>query len=197
MGFPVVEAILGKEAIFAASIANIPFQLLAFSVGPYLLAKSAGHSVKLGPASFITPAALASILGFALFFFGIILPSPLGHALSILGDTTTPLSMILIGSIVSRMDFRSAVASPRLYATSIFRLILFPLCLFFLLRTLGLGGLLVSLPVILAAMPVAANSAILAEAYGGDSSTASSLVLVSTLFSMLTIPILATVSFPA
>ena len=36
MGFPVVEAIFGKDAIFAASIANIPFQLLAFSVGPYI-----------------------------------------------------------------------------------------------------------------------------------------------------------------
>ena len=39
MGYPVVVAILGKDAIFAASIANIPFQVLAFSVGPYILAK--------------------------------------------------------------------------------------------------------------------------------------------------------------
>jgi predicted permease len=45
-------------------------------------------------------------------------------------------------------------------------------------------------------MPVAANSAILAEAYGGDAETASSLVLVSTLLSLLTIPVLALIPFP-
>jgi malate permease and related proteins len=197
MGFPVVEAILGKEAIFAASVANIPFQLLAFSVGPYILAKTAGGKARLGPSSFITPAAVSSVIGFALFAGGIELPRPLSGALSLLGGMTTPLSMILIGSILSRMDFRSAVASPKLYVTSIFRLALFPLMLFFLLRALGLGGLLVSMPVILAAMPVAANSAILAEAYGGDAETASSLVLVSTLISLATIPFLASVRFPA
>ena len=47
------------------------------------------------------------------------------------------------------------------------------------------------MPVVVAAMPVAANSAILAQAYGGDAETASSLVFVSTLFSLATIPLLA------
>jgi malate permease and related proteins len=197
MGFPVVEAILGKDAIFAASIANVPFQFLAFSVGPYVLARTAGKSAKLGFSSFITPAAVASIVGFSLFVGGIALPLPIGKALALLGSTTTPLSMVLIGSIVSRMDFRAAVGGWRLYATSVFRLSLFPLALFGLLYALGLRGLLLSLPVILAAMPVAANSAILAEAYGGDAETSSSLVLVSTLLSVITIPLLATISFPA
>jgi malate permease and related proteins len=197
MGFPVVEAIFGKDAIFAASVANIPFQLLAFSIGPYLLARTAGSSARLGPGSFITPAAAAAVAGFIFFACGIVLPSPVARALTLLGDTTTPLSMVLIGSIVSRMDFRAAIARPRLYATSVFRLVLFPLALFALLRLLGLGGMLVSLPVVLAAMPVAANSAILAKAYGGDAETASSLVLVSTLLSLFTIPALAAIRFPA
>jgi malate permease and related proteins len=196
MGYPVIEAILGKDAIFAASIANIPFQLLAFSVGPYMLAKSAGGSLKLGVNSFITPAACASVVGFALFVGGVALPLPLDSALRLLGDTTTPLSMVLIGSIVSRMDFGAVIARPRVYATSIFRLAVFPLGLYSLLYAMGLRGLFLSLPVVLAAMPVAANSAILAEAYGGDAETASSLVLVSTLLSLLTIPLLASINFP-
>jgi predicted permease len=197
MGFPVVEAILGKDAIFFASIANIPFQLLAFSVGPYILAKTAGGTAKMGVSSFITPVAIASVFGFALFMGGVTLPSPIGTTLTLLGDTTTPMSMVLIGSIVSRMDFRTAVGRARLYATSLYRLLFFPLALFALLWILGFKGLLLSLPVILAAMPVAANSAILAEAYGGDSETASALVLVSTLLSLLTIPVLALIRFPS
>jgi malate permease and related proteins len=197
MGFPVVEAILGKDAIFAASVANIPFQLLAFSVGPIILSRGAGDGPRLKLWSFLTPAAAASAVGFALFLGGLTLPRPLGRALALLGDTTTPLSMVLIGSIVARMEFRKAVGHPRLYVTSAYRLAIFPLALFGFLYLLGLRGLLLSLPVILAAMPVAANSAILAQAYGGDAETASSLVLVSTLLSLITIPVLAAVGFPA
>jgi predicted permease len=197
MGYPVVLAILGKDAIFAASIANILFQVLAFSVGPYILARPAGGKARLGLSSFVTPAAVASVLGFGFFLGRVVLPAPIGEALTILGDTTTPLSMVLIGSIISRMDFRKAIGSARLYATSLYRLALFPLALFGLLRVLGFRGLLLSLPVVLAAMPVAANSAILAEAYGGDAETASSLVLVSTLFSLATIPALAAIRFPS
>jgi Predicted permeases len=197
MGFPVIEAILGKDSLFAASVANIPFQLLAFSVGPYMLAKSAGGKAKLSLSSFVTPAAIASLVGFCCFALGIVFPTPIAKALTILGDTTTPLSMILIGSIIARMDFRKAVTGPRLYVTSAFRLVLLPLALYGILRALGISGLLLSMPVVLAAMPVAANSAILAQAYGGDAETASSLVLVSTLLSLLTIPVLASIHFPA
>jgi malate permease and related proteins len=197
MGFPVIEAILGKDAIFAASVANMPFQLLAFSLGPYMLAKTAGGSVKLGISSFLNPAAVSSIIGFAFFVAGIGFPEPVGRALTLLGDMTSPLSMVLIGSIVSQMNFRSVLAGPKLYATSLFRLALFPLILYAILRGLGFGGILVSLPVILSAMPVAANSAILAKAYGGDAETASSLVLVSTLLSIISIPMLASIQFPA
>jgi len=195
MGYPVVEALLGKDAIFAASVANIPFQMLAFSVGPYMLASAAGEKPRLSLSSFVTPAAIASVVGFALFIWRVALPAPLGSALSLLGDTTTPISMILIGSIIARMEFKKAVGDIRLYLASIYRLALLPMAFFVLLRALGLKGLLLSLPVVLAAMPVAANSAILAEAYGGDAETASSLVLVSTLLSLVTIPILAVAGF--
>jgi len=197
MGFPVVEAILGKESIFAASVANIPFQLLAFSLGPAMLAGPAGGGHRIRASSFVTPAAVASLVGFALFAGGITLPGPLGSALAALGDTTTPLSMVLIGSIVSRMDLKRVLARPRVYITAAYRLVLFPLGLFFALSALGIRGLALSLPVVLAAMPVAANSAILAEAYGGDAETCSSLVLVSTLLSLFTIPLLASIRFPA
>ena len=71
MGFPVMEALFGRESLFAVSVYNIPFQLLAFSVGPYLLAKSAGSKTKLSIASFVTPAAIAAIVGFALFVVGV------------------------------------------------------------------------------------------------------------------------------
>jgi len=191
MGFPVMEAIFGRDSLFAVSVYNIPFQLLAFSVGPYMLAHGSGRKTRLGPASFLTPAAVAALAGFALFVGGVTLPAPLGQALESLGNCTTPLSMALIGSIISRMDLRAAAGNPRLYVTTAFRLAVFPLIIYLALRALGFSGIILALPVVVGAMPVAVNSAILAEAYGGDSKTASSLVAISTLVSLVSIPILA------
>ena len=195
MGFPVMEAIFGRDSLFAVSVYNIPFQLLAFSVGPYMLAHSAGKKAKLGLGSFFTPAAGAALLGFALFVGGVSLPTPLGQALENLGNCTTPLSMALIGSIIARMELRKLAGNPRLYATTAFRLAVFPLILYVALRALGFSGILLALPVVVGAMPVAVNSAILAEAYGGDSETASSLVAISTLVSLVSIPLLASLLF--
>jgi predicted permease len=193
MGFPVVEALLGRDALFALSVYNIPFQLLAFSVGPYMLAKSSGTEAKLSLSSFVSPACLSAVLGFALFSFGILLPEPVRRPIRLLGDMTTPLSMALIGSILSRSSAKALSRNPRLFATAAYRLLGFPLLLFAALRLAGLGGRLLALPVIVAAMPAAANSAILAKAYGGDAETASSLVLVSTLASAATIPLLVVI----
>ncbi|MDP3179394.1 MAG: AEC family transporter [Spirochaetaceae bacterium] len=191
MGFPVVEALLGRDAIFFASIANIPFQLLAFSLGAHALASAAGRPARLGWRACVPPAAGAAVLGFAFFLRGLAFPDPLLRAFRTLGDMTTPLSMALIGSILSRMDWKKAAGDWRLYALSAYRLAIFPALLFAILAAAGATGILLALPVILAAMPVAANTAILAEAYGGDAETGSSLVLVSTFLSVGTIPLLA------
>jgi len=193
MGFPVMESLYGRESLFATSIYNMPFQLLAFSIGPVILARSAGSEIKLRASSFVTPAAVSSLLGFGLFAFGVALPSPIIATLQALGDVTTPLSMVLIGAILSRSRIGNLARDWRLYATSAYRLVLFPLLLLAVLRACGLSGRELAMPVVIAGMPVAANSAILAEAYGGDAETSSSLVFVSTLASLVTIPLLASI----
>lgn len=190
MGFPIIEALFGKESLFVASIYNIPFQLLAFSVGPLILARSAGAREGPKVSSFVTPAGLASLVGFGLFLLGLGLPAPLLRAAGLLGSTTTPLSMALVGAILSRLPLQALAGRPRTWLLSVFRLVLFPGLLWALLHALGFRGILLSLPVLVAAMPVAVNAAILAEAYEGDARTAASLVLITTLLSLLTIPLL-------
>ncbi len=195
MGFPVMEALYGRDSLFAASVYNMPFYILAFSVGPYLFAKSASREgearPRLRPSSFATPAALAACLGFALFALGAALPPFILAPMRLLGDVTTPLSMALIGAILSRARLGGLARNPRLYATAAYRLILFPAVTYATLAAIGLRGRDLAMPVVIAAMPVAANSAILAEAYGGDAETAGSLVFFSTIASLLTIPLLA------
>ena len=191
MGFPIMAALFGKDCLFSVSIYNIPFQLLVFSVGIMMVMRGKEGSAKLSIGTFVSPGILAAVIGFAFFLGSVRLPNLLFVSLEALGDITTPLSMAVIGATLARMDMKSILGNPRVYLTTVYRLALHPLAIWIVLYVLGVRGRNLYVPVVIAAMPVAANATILADAYGGDSQTASSLVFVSTVASLVTIPALA------
>ncbi|NLJ45814.1 MAG: AEC family transporter [Treponema sp.] len=191
MGFPIMGAYFGKDILFAVSIYNMPFQLLAFSVGVIMLTRGNLGVPRISLRQWINPAILSTCLGFVFFLGSVRISGPLLSGLTILGDMTTPLSMAVIGAILARMEVRGILGNIRVYLTSVYRLILHPLALWAVLSAFGLRGNSLAIPVVLAAMPVAANASILSDAYGGDSETASALVFVSTAVSLITIPLLA------
>jgi predicted permease len=204
MGIPVIQALFGKEAIFAVSIFNIPFNVLCYSLGALMLVPEpeGGDSrhpkkAELAPIlkSALNPAVLAALAGFLFFLLGLSLPPVLGKTLDLLGGTTTPLSMILVGAVLGRMKPKSALGNFRVYLVSVYRLLAHPLLVYAALRLAGLEGRLLAIPVMIVAMPAAANTTILADCLGGDTETASSLVAVSTLGSLVTIPLLARLLF--
>ena len=99
MGYPVVQSIFGSDALFYASIFNLPFNLLIMTLGVYLLCrgnKNYDFSIK----SFVNPVIVSILIGFILFIFRIKLPVFINDTLELLGDLTTPLSMLIIGSML-------------------------------------------------------------------------------------------------
>lgn len=196
MGFPVAQSILGKESLFLVSVYNIPFQLLAFSVGAAMIARGAGTR---GPAkalvpslkSLLNPAVLAALLGFALFMFGLRVPEPVRGALQLLGGATTPLAMALIGATLAGASLGRVFLNPRIWATIAWRLAVHPFVVMGLAYAFGARGLELAVPVLIASMPVAANTTILASVYDGDSVSAGALVFASTLISLLSIPLVS------
>jgi predicted permease len=192
MGFPVMEALFGGESVFRTSVYNIAFQVLAFSVGMALLGWDTGKGAKLKLKAVINPNIVSALLGLAFFFLGWSLPAPVHSAISRIGDITTPLSMVFIGATLSKASSLKLLLDWRLWATSLYRVIAAPLLVYAALRpSLGASGFPIEVPVMIAAMPAAANTAILAEESGADAETASMLVTLSTLISLLTIPLAA------
>ncbi|HOJ99184.1 MAG: AEC family transporter [Treponemataceae bacterium] len=189
MGFPVVEALLGQGALFHLAIFNIPFNVLAFSIGAWLIAREGKRQVVLSWKTFVNPSVVATLLGFLLFVGSVKLPESLYRTIKMTGDITSPLSMIVIGAILARMDVRKIVGRWQYYVTVLVRLLGLPALVGALLYAVGLRGLLWVLPTIITAMPVAANTSILADVYGADAECASSLVFLSTLFCVATIPL--------
>lgn len=199
MGFPVAEALLGPDSLFMVSIHNIPFQFLAFSLGAYMISggpvgAAPGRSRLKGYLSLLaSPAVLASAAGFTLFLFSVKVPDPFATAFTMLGSTTTPMAMVLIGGVLAEAKLGRILANPRLWTTAAIRLLGIPALVYAVFSALGLSGWDLAVPVLMAAMPVAANATILAGVYGGDLEISSGLVSVTTAAALVTIPLIQAV----
>jgi malate permease and related proteins len=186
MGYPVCQTLFGAESLFYVSLINIPFGLLVFTVGVFLLRPDLARNPDLK--RILSPGLVASLLGLIFFFTGITIPSPLSDSISLLGSVTTPLAMIVIGALLAPLPFCSMFGDVRIWVISTFRLGIIPVALLLILRPFISDPLLLSVPIILTAMPIAANTVLLAEEYGVNAEIASKGVFISTILSVLTIP---------
>jgi len=189
MGYPVINLIYGAQGVFYAAIYNLPFSFLVWTHGVHVLKRhtdSAGVSSK---KVHINASLVAIVTGFTLFLLSVELPAPIFDALTLVGSMTTPLSMMFIGFILADSDFKQLTMDWKVYAFSILRLLIMPICVYLVLKTMGFGGLLLGVPVVISAMPAAANSAVIAAQYGSDYQLASRAIFISTLLSIATIPL--------
>jgi predicted permease len=194
MGFPVIESIFGKSALFYTAIYNLPFNLLVFTVGIALLVHHRPEArFKLSASHVFSPVIISVILGFILFISGLKLPGPLNAALDLTGSLTTPLSMMAIGGMLAGTSFRRTFTQWRLYVVSGLRLLVWPLLVFAILRSISPDFLLAAIPAVISGMPAAANTAILAHEYNANEALASQAVFVTTLLSVISIPLLAAI----
>lgn len=190
MGLPVVSAILGNNSIFYAAVYNLPFNIVAYTLGVYLLTQNNDkQSFKLK--TLINPVIIAVVFGFILFITRIKLPFFMNRTFELLGSVTTPISMIVIGSMLCASNAFECFKNKKMYLMSFIRLILLPIIMFLLFRHIIHDPVLAAVPIIITGMPVAANTAILANEYGGNITLASQCVFMTTLFSVITIPLIS------
>lgn len=189
MGYPVMESIFGTEAIFFTSIFNIPFNLLAFSYGILLISKDGEGEARFEAKKLINPGIIASVLALLIFAFGLELPRVFQKTCSIVGNLTTPLSMLVLGASLSTVPIREIVREIRIYPMTLFRLIVLPVITYLLMRLVTDNTMLIGIAALTAAMPVASMSVMLSNQYKGNTKLASIGVFISTLCSVGTIPL--------
>lgn len=186
MGYPVVQVVFGQEGVFYTAVYNLSFSVLVWSYGVFLMNRNSDHKEK--RKGFLNPGLVAVLIGYALFAFSIKLPGPIEQTLKLIGDTTMPLSMMFIGFILAQTEMKTIFREWRVFAITFIRLVVQPASVWLVLSTFGFKGLLLNIPVLIAAMPAAANTAIIASKYGSDYQLAAKLIYISTLLSVATIP---------
>jgi predicted permease len=193
IGYPMVEAILGPEYIFHACVFNILFSFFAYSVGAWIIAKEGERTIRLSWKTFVNPSIIAVFAGFMMFLFSFRLPEPLYKGIKMLGDVTSPLSMIVIGINLAQARAGQVWGRWRIYVTSFVRLAALPFIVALGCRLLRIDGPLMILAMALTAMPAATTTSIMAAVYNAAPEEGSALVFVSTLFSMATIPLIVVI----
>lgn len=191
IGYPVVTALFGPEALFYAVILVMPFNLMTFTLGPLLLTGAKRFSLR----QMLSPCVLASALALGLALLRLRPPEIVGEALNFVGSITVPLSLLFVGSLLAGIPLGRMLASPRLWILTAVRLLVLPTVLCLLLRWMGTESLILGVAVIQMAMPAAMNGSLLCMEYGGDAECMAQITFVSTLASIVTIPILAAFLF--
>ena len=194
LGYPVVNAIFGSEAVIYACIYNLPFNFLVFTLGVWFIASDNDYGVKvrMSPKDFLTPAVVASIVAIVCALLGVYNVPVLGDAVETLSQFTTPAALLIVGSSLANLPTRQLMGGPRLVAASVVRVAVLPVVMWAALHFFADGELLAVL-VVLAGMPVATNGTILCYRYGGDAKSMAQATFLTTVLSLLSTPVLAAV----
>ena len=190
MGLPLSLAIFGPTGLMYASVALLPIRLFMWSAGLSLYTSTTKKQVLKTLATH--PCIIAVFVGFALMLSGLQLPAFLNDTIDSLGNCCTALSMVVIGAILSDVDPRTVLEPAVLYYVVI-RLIAIPAVLFGVLWLLKVDALVTGIIVILSAIPAGSITAMLAQKYDQDPEFASKMVFLSTLASLVTLPLWAMV----
>lgn len=188
MGLPVVEGVYGAEGLLYGSIWVIPVRVALWTYGTALFVN------KIKPREVLLqvithPCILAVFAGLFMMVTPLELPAFAAQAITYISRCSTAFSLIVIGSILAEVNVRD-IFQKEIVGVGLVRLIAIPLAVIFALSALNVDPLIVGLSGIMTSMPFATTGAILAEKYGGDAHFASSCVFLTTVGSLVTVPVI-------
>ena len=186
-GLPVVSGAYGDEGLFLGSLFIIPTRILMWSPGISLFTRAdAKQAVK---KVLLNPGIIAVEVGLVRMLFQIPLPHFVDTAVDNLGGCTSPMAMALVGAILVDVPLKTVFDLKSFYLVAVRQFLLPGICLA-ALRLLHVDPLTIGVSVVITGMPIGSTTAILAQKYVADAKFASKCVFISTLTSLVTVPIL-------
>lgn len=186
IGLPVIGNIFGTTGVLYASIAIIPLRIAMWSFGLSLFTST--EKKKMVRSLLLHPCIVAVYIGFALMFFHPQLPAFLSKTIITISDCTTFMSMATIGMMIEDTNPKSFM-SKNILEFSAVRLVILPLITFAALYLLHQSRMIIGISTLIMAMPAGTTTAILASRYDCNPEFSSKVVFVTTMLSMVTLPL--------
>lgn len=200
MGIPIVTSIFPERGMLYISVFTMIDQLMLWTVGVRLTSKagdrvekaseiqsSCGHSFDFK--KLINPVTVAIVLSLIFILIGIQLPEILNTAFSKIGATATPLAMIYLGGVFACMDVRKYICKLDYYGIVAIKMLIFPVIFYLILGLLPISAEIRMTMTLTSAMPVMSSVVMMANAYGTDGDYAMGGILVTTVCSIVTLPL--------
>ena len=188
MAIPLLSAALGTDGVFYGSAYLIVFTVLAWTHGLVLFS---GDKSLMSIKKIITnPGVVGTVIALILFVFGIILPSPVKSSIEYMSYLNTPLAMIVLGSYLVKVNIKNVIRKISIYAVCAMRLIVIPIITVLALKLVNADPTVETAIVITASCPCATIGTLFASRFGLDADYSSEIISISTVLSIITIPVM-------
>ena len=187
LGSPIVEGLYGVQGLLYASVYSIPQRIMMWSLGVACYSGSKGKNVI--KKVLTHPCIVAVAIGLILMLTQLPLPGWVRQPLTMVGSSNTAMSLIVIGAVLAEVEPKSMFRKEALFYCLV-RLVLIPAIVLVGCLFMHVDRMVMETSVVLAGMPAALTTSILANQYGRDEKFAVSLIFLSTVGSMITIPLL-------
>ncbi len=192
MSFPLLSAVLGPTGVFYGSAYLAVFNIMQWTHG--LIVMTGDKSRISLKKVLLNPGVIGTAVALPFFFFSIRIPELPMQAIDLIASLNTPLAMIIIGSHIASSSLKKALTSRSAYVVGAVRLIAVPLVMLGLLMLCPLSSEVRTACLISASAPAAATTVLFAAAHNQDSDLASRVVAITTTLSIITMPVMITLS---
>ena len=196
LGFPLISSLYGEEGLLYAGMFQVVSNMFIWTIGVIIMNQGNNNSLKKNMLHILNPNTIAVVIGFTMFLFSVKLPQFLLKPLGGLGDSNTYLSLVYMGTILYFTSIKKLLNNKIAYLISFNRLLLVPAILILLFIVINLllpvkiDHLVISVLILQAAMPCIINIVIMAKIFGADDNLATANVFISTLLSIVTLPLI-------
>ena len=190
MGIPLIFTLFKEKGGVFMSLCIVVDQLMLWTLGVKLTSNAKISTTK-SLKKFINPALISifvSLLGLALNFR---LPTSLQIVLKPVGAMTPVLSLIYIGGLFCYSDVKKHFKNVELYVIILFKMVIFPVAIWLVLRGFAVQVDIVKTVVLLEALPAMTSIAIFAKNYENYGEYAAAAVLITTAASLITVPLVS------
>ena len=188
MALPLEEAVLGDIGTFYGAVYIAVFNLIVWTYGVWLMSGDTKY-IK-AKSLLVNPGLIGTVAGIIILVFQIKLPSVIGTSIGYMAALNTPLPMIIIGYYLGNLSISKIVSNKKQYLVAFYKLILIPGISLAMMYFAKIDPTIVVVCTIAAAAPSAANTAMFATLYGKDAELGAQLMSVSTLLSLISLPLL-------
>ncbi len=193
MGFPIISEVYGNEALLYASIFLLPYNILIYTYGIHLMDKGENESKKTGSQwrKILNNGVIACIITLILFFTGISIPYVAVKTIDMVSSLTAPLSMMVIGASLASISIKEMITDSRLLIFVVIKQFIIPISLSLAVFGIFSNEMLCGVCMIMLSTPVGSMTSMLAEEYNGNYELASKGVALTTIVSVLSVPVVS------